>query len=137
MPPHLGLILNILPPRPDQHQEVGHAEAAHSGHNHRVVRKGGKELSSLADVHGIGHHQERAPKEGEVVAKAVGLREGGLRPHLQPQRGPGESTRGAYLPHLWEESSEEWGRYGVLGRAGRLLKASFRILFGLFYLVKQ
>ena len=108
MPPHLGLILSIRPPRPDQHQEVGHAEAAHGGHNHRVVRKGGKELSSLADVHGVGHHQERAPKEGEVVAEAVGLQEGGPRPHLQPQRGPGERTWEVYLPRPWEESSKGW-----------------------------
>lgn len=108
MPAHLGLILSILPPRPDQHQKVGHAEAAHGGHNHRVVLKGGKELSSLADIHSVGHHQERAPKEGEVVAEAVGLREGGPRPHLQPQRGPGESTRGAYLLCPLEESSEGW-----------------------------
>ncbi|TEA30917.1 hypothetical protein DBR06_SOUSAS7010025, partial [Sousa chinensis] len=60
----------VLPPHPDHHQHVGHTEAAYGGHDHRAVREGGKELSGLADVHGIGHDQERASTEGEVVAEA-------------------------------------------------------------------
>eukprot|EP00069_Balaena_mysticetus_P018191 bmy_11097T0 len=60
----------------NHHQHVGHTEAAHDGHDHRVVLEGGKELSSLADVHGIGHHRECASKEGEVVAEAGPQRAG-------------------------------------------------------------
>lgn len=40
------------------------------------------------DIDGIRHHQECASKEGEVVAEAVCLGEGGLWPHLQLQRSP-------------------------------------------------
>lgn len=98
MQPHLGLILSVLPPRPDHHQQVGHTEAAHGGHNHGVVLEGGKEVGSLADVNVVGHHQERASKEGEVVAEAVCLGVGGPWPHLQPQRGPGGNASVSLAP---------------------------------------
>lgn len=98
MQPHLGLILSVLPPRPDHHQHIGHTEAAHGGHNHGVVLEGGKELGSLADVNVVGHHQERASKEGEVVAEAVCLGVGGPWPHLQPQRGPGGNASVSLAP---------------------------------------
>lgn len=94
--------------------------------------KGGKELSSLADAHCIGHHQELLPKEGEVVAKAVGLREGGLRLTCNPKEALGERPGSISSPPHGRRAVRSGGRYGVLGRAGRLLKASFRILFGLF-----
>lgn len=98
MQPHLGLILSILPLRPDHHKYVGHTEAAHGGHNHGVVLKGGKEFSGLADIDGVGHDQERASKEGEVIAEAVCLGEGGPWPHLQPQRG--RARMAVHLPGL-------------------------------------
>lgn len=80
--PHLALILYVLSPGPDHHQHVDHAEAGHCGNHHWVVLESGKELRSLVDINGIGHHQERASKEGEVVAKAVCLGGGGSWPYL-------------------------------------------------------
>lgn len=105
---HLGLILSILPPCSDHHQYIGHDETVHSSHNHRIVLKGGKELSGMADINSIRHHQECASKEGKMVAEVVCLEGSGSWPHLQPQRGPGGNASTSLNGSSPRESDEKW-----------------------------
>lgn len=69
---YLGHILIVFLSCPHKYQEIGHKECAHEADNHRILSKSPKQLGSAWGVDKIGSDKERAPKEGEVVAEALG-----------------------------------------------------------------
>lgn len=61
---YLGWVLDILPPCPHHHEEIGNKEGAHETHHHRVVGECSKKLCGTWNVHHVRHDEERAAKEG-------------------------------------------------------------------------
>lgn len=79
---YLGHVLNIFSSCPNKHQEIADKEGSHEADHHGILREGPKQLSGPRRVDEVGSDEERAPKEGEVVAEALGDQMSGLNAHL-------------------------------------------------------
>lgn len=68
---NLYFVLEVLPARPNHHQNIEQENGTNKTHHHGVLEESSKKLSSASHIDLIGHDEERAPEKRQVGAQTL------------------------------------------------------------------